>query len=993
MKKKLKISLSNNFSILILLALLPFHGCRNTEATPFSKSAIEALSTFEIAPGFKMELVASEPFIFDPVAMSIDELGRMYVVEMAGMPLNKSGIGKVVLLSDTSHDGKMDKRTIFADSLIMPSGVMRWKKGIIVTDPPNVYYMEDTNGDGKADIKTTMLAGFDTSNLEGNVNNPIYGLDNWIYLANSPGIKGGNIHYADDPGGIRLNEGTVRIKPAHHQLELLAGKTQFGQTFDNWGNHFMLNNHFHIYQEVIAARYLNRNPGLVVSRATQLLPDHSEVFSIAKNPEYQMLTEIGVFTSACGLTAYLGGAFPEDYNNNTFFVAEPASNIVHVDRLQDSGVSFKAKRIIEKKEFVASTDPYSRIVNMYVGPDGALYLIDFYRQVIEGPEFMSEEVKSRTNLYNGNDKGRIYRISKEDAPPADWTDRLQLDKATSEQLVNYLDDKNVWWRLNAQRLLVDRNATDAVPTLIAMTKNANAPMGRLHALWTLQGINKLTPGIILDALKDPLPGIRINAIKLAEMYMAGDEHLTAALLAMENDPDIKVRFQLLCTLGSINAPAADKLRQDILFKDLNDKWVQVAALSANSSQAVALLNAVLSKYDSSVNAYASLVQLLGSVIAKSQPGQLVKQWIQKATPGRWQASSWQPPLLEGLAQGFSNRKDLPANFHHERMLLMQTCLENPSIAARKNAMHLLNAMGMPGKNESRVAMVKAEQIAGNKNLKEDERVNAIEFMTLDDPAPHEAFLKSLVNLQTPVSIQVAAVRTLGGVKGESVTKFLLDKWQMLTPQVRSEAINTFLITDQRTKLFLDKVESGEINKGAISWDQSVNLRSGGEQMNRARKLLTETDISRKDIIGQYQEAITMKGDVQKGKLIYQANCSMCHQVAGKSGRAFGPDLGTVFAWPPADILTNILDPNKSIALGFDLWTAKLNNGKTVQGIILSETPTAVTLTNAAGEVFNITREDIESMSALNMSAMPIDLEKKIDKKQMADLLAFLEQMQ
>ena len=158
-------------------------------------------------------------------------------------------------------------------------------------------------------LKKLMLTGFDTSNLEGNVNNPMYGMENWIYLASLPVTTGGNIRYAGDTASKPLEEGSVRFRPDQHEIETIAGKTQFGHTFDAWGNYLGLNNHYHIYEEMIPSRYLKRNPDLIVSRATQLLPDHNEVFSITKNPEYQMLTEIGVFTSACGLTDYLGWCF------------------------------------------------------------------------------------------------------------------------------------------------------------------------------------------------------------------------------------------------------------------------------------------------------------------------------------------------------------------------------------------------------------------------------------------------------------------------------------------------------------------------------------------------------------------------------------------------------------------------------------------------------------------------------------------------------------
>jgi putative membrane-bound dehydrogenase-like protein len=310
-----------------------------------------------------------------------------------------------MLLSDRNGDGKMDSATVFADSLMLPSGIMRWKKGVIVTDAPEVYYMEDTNNDGKADIKKIMLTGFDTSNLEANVNNPEYGPDNWVYLADLPVAKG-DIHYPDDSSGAHLPESSLRFQPGTRRMEALSGQTQFGLTFDAWGRLFMVNNSNHIFMDVIPARYLQRNPGMAITSAIETLADHKDVFPTTKNPEYQMLTNIGIFTSACGISTYLGGAFPKGYNNDSVtFVCEPVSNLVHADRLRPNGITPKAERIFERKDFLTSTDPYSRPVNTYTGPDGALYVVDFYRQVIEGPEFMAKEVLDTVDLYNGTKKG------------------------------------------------------------------------------------------------------------------------------------------------------------------------------------------------------------------------------------------------------------------------------------------------------------------------------------------------------------------------------------------------------------------------------------------------------------------------------------------------------------------------------------------------------------------------------------------------------------
>jgi putative membrane-bound dehydrogenase-like protein len=409
-------------SLLLLTVFLIVGSCTKESETG---SLNDPLSTFELEPGFTIELLAGEPLVGDPVDMEIDEFGRLYVVEMPGYPLDKSGSGKINILSDTDGDGFMDSSTVFAEGLILPNSIMRWKKGVIVADAPHVLYFEDTDGDGSADVRDTLLTGFALSNPQHNLNNPLLGIDNWIYLAhegavgtekykNEFGDPGTEIYFPDHPQSPRLEtnagERSVRFRPDQHEVEMTSSHSQFGHTFDAWGHHLQVENWNHIYQEVIGETYLKRNRDLLVSDATQPLPDHgqsAEVFPITQNPQHQLLTDVGFMTSACGLTAYLGGAFPDPYNE-VVFVAEPVSNLVHVDQLKDKGASFTASRLQPYKEFLASTDARFRPVNMYIGPDGALYVVDYYRLIIEHPEWMSEEVVNSGKLYDDSNKGRIH---------------------------------------------------------------------------------------------------------------------------------------------------------------------------------------------------------------------------------------------------------------------------------------------------------------------------------------------------------------------------------------------------------------------------------------------------------------------------------------------------------------------------------------------------------------------------------------------------------
>ena len=999
-----------------LLIIISLTACGNNTDNSNAKQALsntpvkpgDALSTFELPPGFKIELVASEPLISDPVDMEIDEYGHMYVVEMHGYPLDKSGTGIIKLLSDTDGDGQMDKSTVFAGGLTLPNSIMRWKKGVLVTDAPDVFYLEDTTGDGRADKKEVMLTGFALSNPQHNLNSPVLGIDNWIYLAHEGAVAtqtykkefgdtGTAIYYPQYAKSPRLPPNAsgraVRFRPDQHLLETTSSNTQFGHTFDNWGHHFLVTNYNHILQEVLAASYLKRNPKLLISNATQSLSDHSdasEVFPITKNPERQLLTDVGVITSACGITHYGGGTFPAPFDN-AVFVAEPVSNLIHVDKLTDSGASFKASRILEHKEFLASTDSWFRPVNMYIGPDGALYVIDYYRQIIEHPEWMGEEVVKSGQLYNGHDMGRIYRITSTNTKKSEWTKGIGLGDAPSEQLVEYLSNENGWWRLNAQRLLVDRQDKNSVPLLIKMTQNTSSSLGRLHALWTLEGLSSLSTELIQQALKDPVAGVRENAIKLAELHLSSVPQLSNLLLPLQDDADAKVRFQLLCTLGSVNTPGALNVRNKLLFRNINDQWMQIAALSGSSSQTGSLLKMVLDSFQQQP-AYASLIQRLSSMIGAGENSSAVKQLIQKAiTLNDQSQAAWQAPLLEGLAMGLKTKKQSVSIGNSEENMLVKTFFEHPSGKLRNAAFNILKLTNIHNAALKSRALQNAILIAKDQSQPADKRVEAIGFISLGSAPAKANLMEQLINPREPSSVQLAAVRTLSMIPDSTVSIFLVQQWPNLTPEVQNEALNSFLVNDNRIALLLNALENGSIQISSVGWHRSVRLmaQKNLQLREKARRLLTKNEKDRTKVNSEYQPALSLNGDPEKGKTVYVKNCSSCHQVRGTMGVNFGPDLGTIHNWSADAIMANILAPDLSISSGYDLWSVELNNGETFQGVISSETATSITLTNAGRETRTINRTDIKTMKGLNMSSMPAGLEKQINHRQMADLLAFL----
>ena len=481
--------------------------------------------------------------------MEIDEQGRVYVVEMIGYPLDTGRNGRVKVLEDTDGDGFPDRSTVFADGLTLPVGVLRWKKGVLVTDAPDVWYLEDTDGDNRADVKTAVLTGFALTNPQHTVSNPRYGLDNWIYLAHEPPIRtvifqekfgdeGSTIRFPGREEGSRLENriGNLRFRPDTHQLEAVSGSSGFGLSFDRWGRLLTLNSVRHIRQQVLAAPYLRRNPALRAASTSKDVSDHPpRVYPVTLNPKHRILTDIGNFTSACGIAVYSGGLFPAPYDRASF-VADPAHNLVHCDLLKEDGVTLQASRVQDEAEFLASTDHWFRPVFVYVGPDGALYVVDYYRRIIEHPEWMSDDYhdpgRGPEALYEGGRHGRIYRITPESENPAPWEPSLALGAASNRELVESLGHPNGWWRTHAQRLLVDRQSREVGDALSGLFRSSPSPETRLHALWTLEGLEELATSDIRDALKDAEPGIRGNAIRLAESRLDQEPALVKDLLEM-----------------------------------------------------------------------------------------------------------------------------------------------------------------------------------------------------------------------------------------------------------------------------------------------------------------------------------------------------------------------------------------------------------------------------------------------------------------------------
>lgn len=993
-------------SLLLIVA-----GCGG-EKPPYGPE--EAMGTFEVEEGFRVELFASEPHIADPVAMEFDEFGRIYVVENPGYPLDvDSANGKVKLLEDTGGDGRIDRSTVFAENLTMPTGVMAWKKGILVTDAPNVLYFEDTDGDGRADRREVVLTGFASTNPQHTVSSPLYGLDNWIYLSHEGAVRavvfdekfgdpGGEIHYPARPDGPRLpmERRSLRFRPDGFELELLAGPSQFGQTFNAWGDLFTHNNSDHVRHEVLAARYLERNPALRIARPWHDMSDHgnaSEVYPVTMRPRYEILSGVGRITSASGLTLYAGGKFPAGYENVSF-VGEPTHNLVHTDRWFEAGTTFRASRLAAGREFLASTDSWFRPVNFQVGPDGALYMVDYYRRVIEHPEWTSADTyASEDFLYQGRGMGRIYRIV-----PDGFTDSLRgsvaegglLGEASGEELVAALGSDNRWRRRTAQRLLAGQG-TEAPVALLEKAAGGESALARLHALWTLRGLDRLDDALIFQSLGDPEAGVRRNALILAEPRLADHPEWIEELLSMAGETDPKVRFQLLCTLGEARAPKAVALRDKFLFSDIEDRWMQLAALSwrFRPGEAAALFRKAaggrgLTKPGGNTEARAGFFERLASILAASgTPRDAAAVLSAVSRSRRTEDAWWRRASLEGLAAGLAGRGDSITAAGRRSLLVLFATSEAD---VRRAALGVLVVAGLDGGDSTVAEAVRrAAAIAADDGAEAEARADAIALLGLAGPKPHRVLLKSLIHPGQPQPVQREAVKAYGAIPGTETASFLLENWRTMAGPVRYEAAEALYRGEARILRVVEAMENGEIEPWMLSSKHRHRLimHKDAGLRERARRLLTQPDAERQAVIEQYEAALELDADAARGKEIFLRVCEKCHLLSGKGGYV-GPDLATVSGRPPTVLLADILMPNRSIAQTYESYVVDTKNGESFDGVIGEQGPAFLILRREEEEDV-IQRKDIESMYATSLSAMPSNLEKEVSVAEMADLLRYL----
>ncbi|WP_114750204.1 PVC-type heme-binding CxxCH protein [Pleomorphovibrio marinus] len=587
--------------------------CGTPSKYPEALSPEASMATFELHEDFEIEVFASEPHVWDPVDIVFDEDGAIYVVEMPDYPYppeEGKGKGRIKLLKDSNGDGRIDHSLVFAEGLPDATSVLPWKGGILVTSAPHIFYLKDTDGDGKADSKEILFSGFFDNNSEAQITNLRFGVDNWIYAANNG--QAGEVSFARKTDGKTLDTrgADFRFRLDRDKFELESGTAQFGQTFDDWNNKFFTQNTLHIQQTVIPRRYLERHDGMPSKNVNHNVSDHDfTMYQLTPPPYWRaertrrrniQYEEQGLdrvehadkyFTGASGGTYYYGDAFGEDYYGH-IFTGDVAGNLIHRDiiRRSEDGSSFVASRPEDEKdrEFLASTDPWFRPVGFTVGPDGYLYVVDFYRQHIETPVSIPEDLKEDMDFMHGEEHGRIYRIKPKRENKARSL-AVNLSSASPEELISLLAHPNGWYRLQAQRLLVETPKKELLGEVISISQKHEDARARLHAAYVVEAWEGLSPGFVGELLEDNHPEVRRHALMLAEQFPS----LKQKIVKATNDTDASVVFQAALSLGNFQDRESTQLLAKLLHESGDSKWFRMAVLSSPASLEEGMLISLL----------------------------------------------------------------------------------------------------------------------------------------------------------------------------------------------------------------------------------------------------------------------------------------------------------------------------------------------------------------------------------------------------------------
>jgi putative membrane-bound dehydrogenase-like protein len=955
----------------------------------------EAPGTWQVKKGFKLELAANEPQVRSPIAICFDERGRMFVCEMIDYSELRDvtpHLGRISMLEDKDGDGFFETAKVFADDLPWPTGLIWANGGLYVGATPDIWRFEDKDDDGKAEVREKIYTGFGTGlkilNVQGLMNSFQWGQDNRIHVLAGGGNRG-VIKCLKKP---ELKEQELGGKdfwfdPLTHEFGLELGGAQYGMSFDNYGRKFGCSNSDHLQYWLYDDRYTARNPFYDMPpsrRSIAVDGGAAEVFRISPDEPWRIIRTrwriagvvkgsvegggrvSGYFTGATGTTIYRGDAYGPDFVNNSFS-GDAGGQLIHrkIIRYAKDGINLEGERPVDERgfEFAASKDTWVRVVNFANAPDGCLYVCDMYREVIEHPWSIPDELKKHIDLNSGNDRGRIWRIVPDKGVERKGQ-RVTLASASSEELVKTLGHTNGWHRDTAQRLLYEKQDKAVVPMLKARLTQESSELEKIHVLNALAPLQRTDIEVVEKMLGDSSPQVREKALLLGTQ-IRGEPRITAAVDKLGRDESARVRFtyaplihRTFEGLPGIAGTTPDARQADMLRRDGGDPLMLAAILGSEGTNAGQLLE-LLAGQPKPALSDAVAVALLGMIGHQKDDKALafaIKLLAEPTTSATLRQSGLKA-LAAGLRRGGS------------------------SIAKADK--------------EGKLAAVftQAADTAQDAQASESSRLHAIELLALATREQAETALHVGLKAEQSETLQTASVKSLNELLGKSATTSLLSAWPGLKPKAREIALTALLARDDGATALLEAMSTKggpEPKDLAASQVQALAKHKNASVAKLAMTTLKSViPPSREEVTKTYAPSVSMKGDSKAGQNHYISRCMACHQSNGM-GIEVGPNFTTVKTKGRDALLTAILEPHKEVASQFIAYTVNTKDGQTVQGVITADDASSMTLKMMGGAVVTLQRANIQGSSSSGQSLMPEGLEGGLSVQDMADLLSFIE---
>ena len=960
---------------------------------------------FSLDPRLESELWCSEPDVVDPVGLAFDADGVAFVAECRDYPYGAGPAGKVGStvrrLEDTDGDHRPDRSTLFADGLGYVTSVLPWRDGVLAVAPPEIVFLQDTDRDGHSDRRTVIVRGLGLGVSDSLANSLRYHLDGWIHVAN--GGNGGRLTSPLREGPpLVLGDHDFAFQPDTGEMVLTAESGGgFGLVFDAWGRGFTTYNINHIQHRFLPLSHARRHPGFPAVPITGDISDHGEmarIFPVAEpetrpnHPE-----QAGHFSAAGGMGLCDSPIFPRDLQGSVF-VCDVVGHVVHRDVIRPDGPVFRASRAFEDsdREFLAGRDPAFRPVGLETGPDGALYLLDMQRDVIEHPDYIPEKVRASLDLRAGHDRGRIHRITPRGGAPRDFP---RLSRMTPEQWVRCLAHPNPWVRLTAQRLLHERRAIEVVPALRRMAVSKASPEGRLHALATLRIFDRLRPSDLQRALDDSHPGVVENALRWCEPWLGSQPRLRARVIALAADERSRIRFQAAQALAAVGTPESVEALASLYWRDAGSPWTRRAVLgSLRPGDAGLVLRRFPESPGNAAVPVADLAAALGD-LAESIAVQASSSGIDLEASlgllGRLPTGSpLRGSLMDGIHSGLGRSGSVPSLPDGVRRTLTSLA-SDAGCAEWIPALRLMRRLAIPADAGVDRALAGAFQTATNHALPESVRLTGLGAMAFAD-APLErleVLARMLGSPREDPPIQAAVLDVLERLQHPRLGVWLVDRWTELPPSLRARVGR--LLADRRALHgdLLGAVESGAIRVGELNLDLEQRrrlLRAGPQEMRaRAARFWSDEEYShRSKVVETWLSRLPTAGDAVRGRAVFEASCSGCHRV-GNLGVQVGPDLEGAAHRSVEDLLSNILDPNMAMNPAFVAYQAETLDDETVMGLLETQRGDSVTLKQAGDRRVVLPRARIRSLKSTGLSLMPEGLEAGRSPQELRDLIAFI----